>query len=273
MRVNLWGTRGSIASAGPDTVRYGGDTACVEVRDADERLLILDGGSGIRALGTACGEFERADVLLTHLHMDHVQGLPFFGPLLDPEAEIHLWGPVSTTKTLRERLARYLSPPLFPIRVRDLKNVYFHDVIPGEFSLGSINITADLICHPGSTLGYRLEEKGSVLAYMPDHEPSLGNSMFPSDPDWTSGYEIAEGASVLIHDSQYTDEEYEARVGWGHTSFSQLAEFTRLTKAKRLVTFHHDPSHIDSMLDDLHAGMATHGFELVPGTAGLSIEV
>lgn len=273
MRIKLWGTRGSIASAGPDTVRYGGETACVEVRDAEERLLILDGGSGIRALGVSCGEFERADVLLTHLHMDHVQGLPFFGPLLDPDAEVHLWGPVSTTKTLRERLSRYLSPPLFPIRVRDLAKVYFHDVMPGEFSIGSIRINADLICHPGSTLGYRLEESGSVLTYMPDHEPALGGPQFPGDPDWTSGFELAHNAGVLIHDSQYTDEEYDARVGWGHTSFSQLVDFTRMTEAQRLVTFHHDPSHTDPVLDEIHEDLPAHGFDLIPGTAGLTIDV
>lgn len=273
MKVKLWGTRGSIASAGPDTVRYGGDTACVEVTDAEGRQLILDAGSGIRPLGASTGEFHRADVLLTHLHMDHVQGLPFYWPLLDPEAEVHLWGPVSTTKSLRERLAKYLSPPLFPVRVRDLAKVYFHDVVPGQFNIGSIQITADLICHPGSTLGYRLEEAGSVLAYIPDHEPALGGTRFPGDPAWTSGFELAEDAGVLIHDSQYTDEEYDARVGWGHTSFSQLVDFARMTRARRLVTFHHDPSHTDSMLDEAHERLPAHGFELVPGTAGLTIDV
>ena len=155
MKARLWGTRGSIAAAGPSTLRYGGDTSAVELRTAGGQVLILDAGSGLRPID-AGGAPGRIDILLSHLHMDHVQGLPFFAPMLDPEFEVHVWGPVSTTRSLRERLSRYMSPPLFPVRVRDLKNVRFHDVVPGRFEIGSVEVCADLICHPGSTLGYRL---------------------------------------------------------------------------------------------------------------------
>ena len=276
MRVRLWGTRGSIAVSGPGTLRYGGDTSAIELLCAGDRLIILDGGSGIRTLETGSLPHERIDILLSHLHMDHVQGLPFFPPLLDPEVEVHVWGPVSTTRTLRERIARYLSPPLFPIRVRDLGNVTFHDVVPGEFELGSIHITADLISHPGSTLGYRLSENGSVLTFMPDHEPALGHNGFPGDPQWTSGYALAEGADVLIHDAQYEDDEYTERVGWGHTSVSDLAEFVRMTSPGRLVSFHHDPGHDDQRLDALHERLDDRlagCTELIPGTTGLVVDV
>ena len=275
MRLRLWGTRGSIAVAGPDTLRYGGDTSAVEVRCAGDRLIVLDGGSGLRPLDADTGSADRVDILLSHLHMDHVQGLPFYPPLLDPDIEVHVWGPVSTTRTLRERIARYLSPPLFPVRVRDLANVTFHDVVPGEFDLGSMHVVADLISHPGSTLGYRLSENGSVLTYMPDHEPALGNLDFAAGPDWTSGYHLAEDSDVLIHDAQYDDAEYQERVGWGHTSISQLASFAKMTRAKRLVTFHHDPAHTDPQLDDLHHELASllEGPELVAGTAGLVVDV
>lgn len=276
MRIRLWGTRGSIAASGPGTVRYGGDTAAVELQCASDRLLILDGGSGIRALTPDSMYTARVDILLSHLHMDHVQGLPFFPPLLDPEVEVHVWGPISTTRSLRERISRYLSPPLFPVRVRELSNVSFHDVLPGEFELGDIRITADLISHPGATLGYRLVENGSVLTYLPDHEPALGNPDFPGSPEWTSGFALADGADVLIHDAQYDDAEYSTRVGWGHTSVSHLAAFTAMTQPGRLITFHHDPAHTDSDLDSLHDDLASriaNGTELFPGVAGLIVDV
>lgn len=273
MRFRLWGTRGSIAVAGAETVRYGGDTAAVEVHCSGGRLVILDAGSGIRPIDAGA---ERVDILLSHLHMDHVQGLPFFPPLLDPDIAVHVWGPISTTRTLRERLSRYLSPPLFPIRVRDLANVTFHDVVPGKFDLGALEITADLISHPGSTLGYRLQEGDDVLAYLPDHEPALGNIALASTPGWVSGHRLAEGADVLIHDSQYTDEEYTTRVGWGHTAISHLASFTEQTAPRRLVSFHHDPGHTDAELDAIHSDLRAlmpDGTELVPGTAGLQLDI
>lgn len=273
MRFRLWGTRGSIAVAGPGTIRYGGDTSAVSLQCEGGRLLILDAGSGLRPITTGT---TRIDILLSHLHMDHVQGLPFFPPLLDPEIEVHVHGPVSTTQTLRERLSRYLSPPLFPVRVRDLANVAFHDVVPGEFEIGGIHIAADLITHPGSTLGYRLTEGESVLTYLPDHEPALGGHDLSVDPGWTSGFQLAEGADVLIHDTQYTDEEYESRVGWGHSSISQLAQFVAATGPGQLVTFHHDPGHDDAVLDDLHSDLGQlldSGTELIPGRVGLEMDV
>lgn len=275
MKARLWGTRGSIAAAGPETVRYGGDTSSVEVTTTTGAKLILDAGSGIRALGVECEETPRIDILLSHLHMDHVQGLPFFGPLLDPDVEVHIWGPISTTRTLRERLSRYLSPPLFPVRVRDLPSVEFHDVLPGDFEIDSVHVAADLVSHPGSTLGYRLVENGKALSYIPDHEPAIGIRRFPDDPSWTSGFALAEGADVLIHDAQYTDEEYAERIGWGHTSLSHLADYVDLAGVERLVTFHHDPGHTDRMLDEFHAELESviETAEVTAGTPGLTVDL
>lgn len=275
MRARLWGTRGSIAAAGPDTVRYGGDTSSVEVTAASGAKLILDAGSGIRELGIECEKRDRIDILLSHLHMDHVQGLPFFGPLLDPEVEAHIWGPISTTRSLRERLSRYLSPPLFPVRIRDLPNVEFHDVVPGEFEIDSVQVTADLVSHPGPTLGYRLSENGKDLAYIPDHEPVPGSTKLHDDPSWTSGFGLVESVDVLIHDAQYTDAEYQQHVGWGHISISQLAAYAELAGVEKLVTFHHDPGHVDSMLDDLHTELESmlDNVELTAGTPGLTLDL
>jgi phosphoribosyl 1,2-cyclic phosphodiesterase len=218
---------------------------------------------------------ERVDVLITHLHMDHIQGLPFFAPLYDPDVRVDVWGPVSDHQTLQERLNRYLSPPLFPVRVRDLPNVVFHDVSPGVFDIDGVKVTADLVSHPGATLGFRLEEGGRVLTYLPDHEPALGAHDFPSVPEWTSGYELAHGADLLIHDSQYTDEEYAERVGWGHSSLTHLLGFVRLAEVARLVSFHHDPAHTDVMLDEVHRWLEENAdeIEIVPGMTGTTINV
>ncbi len=217
MRVTLWGTRGSLAAPGPETVGYGGNTACVEILAADGGTVILDAGTGLRRLGlTLVGGSRRIDILLSHLHVDHIQGLGFFGPLFEPGREIHIWGPPSTTMGMRARLARYLSPPLFPVPLRELPSrLTLHDVPLDTFELGCLKVDAGLICHPGSCVGYRIEEAGLVLTYLPDHEPALGARAFPGQTDWISGYELARDADLLIHDAQYTDEEYPGQGGLG----------------------------------------------------------
>lgn len=277
MRVTLWGTRGSLPSAGPDTVRYGGNTSCVEVRGADGTCLILDAGTGIRRLGAAIEpNLPRVDVLLTHLHMDHIQGLGFFEPLYRPDLEVHLWGPPSTTQGLRARLARYLSPPLFPVHLHDLPSLFaFHDVPLGRFRIGGLEIAAALVCHPGPTVGYRITEGARSLAYIPDHEPALGAPRFPISPEWTSGFDLASGVDLLIHDAQYTPAEYSTHVGWGHSSIPHALGFAGVAKARRLMTFHYDPSHSDDLLDRLfdRIDRSAHQFELVPGREGASLEL
>ena len=180
MKVTLRGTRGSMANAGPNTVRYGGNTSCVEVRGHDGTVVVLDAGTGILALGEALVGAPRIDVLLTHLHMDHIQGLGFFKPLFCQDVEVHIWGPPSVTLDMRERLARYLSPPLFPVRIRDLPcRLELHDVARDRFSIGAFDIMADLVCHPGPTVGYRITEGGVTFTYLPDHEPALATRQRP----------------------------------------------------------------------------------------------
>ena len=219
VNVVLRGVRGSLPSPRPETARYGGNTSCVEVRAVPGCVTVLDAGTGIRAVDGKSAELARVDVLLSHLHMDHILGLGFFRPLYQPGLEVHLWGPPSATQSLHARLTRYLSPPLFPVRLRDLPcRLELHDAPRGPFELPGLEVTADLVCHPGPTLGYRLEDdRGGVLAYMSDHEPALGGGELGGSPEWTSGYDLARGADVLIHDAQYTDEEYPAHVGWGHS--------------------------------------------------------
>jgi len=255
MNVTLWGTRGSLATPGPETARYGGNTSCVGVRGQDGTVLVLDAGTGIRSLGkTIDASVRRVDILLTHLHMDHIQGLGFFAPLFRRDLEVYIWGPVSSNVSLRERLMRYLSPPLFPVSLRELPcTITLREVPCGEVELGEFRVTSALVCHPGPTVGYRIADaRGSVLTYLPDHEPALGAMKFPSLPRaWTSGGALAADADLLIHDSQYSAEEYSDHVGWGHSSLKDALAFATLSAVKHLVPFHHDPGHTDADIDRL----------------------
>ncbi len=277
MMAKLWGTRGSIATPGAETTRYGGNTSCVEVRGSHGTLLVLDAGTGIRRLGAQVASVGRVDVLLTHLHMDHIQGLGFFRPLDEPGREVHIWGPPSTTLSLGARLSRYLSPPLFPVRLRDLPcRLTLHDVPLGHFEIEGLEIVAALVCHPGPTVGYRITENEAAIAYLPDHEPALGTRRFPGKPEWTSGFDLSAGVDLLIHDCQYTNDEYERRVGWGHSAVAHTIKFATAAGVKRLVPFHHDPGHDDETLDRLVDGARGEGtvaFEIIAGTEGLQIDL
>jgi phosphoribosyl 1,2-cyclic phosphodiesterase len=283
LRVTIWGSRGSIASAGPETVRYGGNTACVQVSDGPGTILLLDAGTGLRRAGVALATTDGAiHVLLTHLHMDHIQGLGFFRPLFQPGRELHLWGPPSTTQDLRARLTRYLSPPLFPVRLRDLpSNVELHDVPANAWQVGQFTIHAATVVHPGPTVGYRIQCNGTSLAYLPDHEPALGglagllDGEPMAEPEWTSGYDLAVGADLLLHDAQYTPAEYEERIGWGHSSVRHAVAFAELAGVKRVALFHHDPDHDDEALDRLmaEARSLARKAEVVPGCEDTALEV
>jgi phosphoribosyl 1,2-cyclic phosphodiesterase len=277
MRVCLWGTRGSIASAGPDTVAYGGNTSCVEVEGRDGTIVILDAGTGIRRVGNTYAQPRRLDILLTHLHMDHIQGLGFFGPFFRDDFEVHVWGPPSTTQDLRTRLTRYLSPPLFPVRLRDVAaRLELHDVPMQPFTIGGLEISGQMVIHPGQTLGYRVSDGKSTIAYLPDHEPTLGTASVPADPEWVSGCGLLRDVDLLIHDAQYTAEEYAERVGWGHSRVEDAVWLAELGGARRLVTFHHDPGHDDTMLDRMLDGArveAPAGLDLIPGREGATFSL
>ncbi len=278
MKVTLWGTRGSLASPGAETARYGGNTSCVEVRGDAGTILVVDAGSGIRRLGRAVPrDIHRLDILLTHLHMDHIQGLGFFAPLYWDDVEVHIWGPASVTLGLRERLQRYLSPPLFPVRLRDLDcRLTLHEVTRDEVEIGEFHVRASFICHPGPTVGYRIADSRAAVAYMSDHEPALAWGNGPGSPEWTSGYDVAEGVDLLIHDAQYTADEYAERIGWGHSAIDDTVTFALHTGARRLVPYHHDPSHDDEQLDRMTAHAreaAASSCEVLPGCEGATVTI
>jgi phosphoribosyl 1,2-cyclic phosphodiesterase len=278
VKVSLWGTRGSLATPGADTVRYGGNTSCVSVEGPKGTWLVLDAGTGIRNLGRNLPQdLNRVDVLLTHLHMDHLQGLPFFAPIRDPAVETHVWGPASTMLSLKARLQRYVSPPLFPVSVRDLApRLCFHELSIDIFQIGEFQIIAQLVIHPNPTVGYRIECKGKTVTYLPDHEPMLGARRFPRSPEWTSGYALAAGSDLLIHDTQYSPEEYQTHVGFGHSNMVQAFEFAALAGVKQFVPFHHDPTHSDDQLDRMimdATNEVSHRFEVTPGQEGTTINL
>ncbi len=254
MEARVWGCRGSVAAPGADTVKYGGNTSCVAVRLTSGELLVLDAGTGIRALGVAMQQdaLPELHILLTHLHLDHLQGLGFFRPLFDPNVDIHIWGPPSPVQNLAERIAMYLSPPLFPVHLDDVPaRLTFHDAPDDDVTIGAATMRAGLVQHQGPTVGYRIEEDGRSIVYLPDHEPSLGIELQSQPAEWMSGYDIARNADVLLHDAQYRDHEYPAHLGWGHSGLRDTLAFAKKANVGSLVLFHHDPYHTDAELDEL----------------------
>ena len=264
MKLKVWGARGSVPAPGPEMNRYGGNTSCVEVTLAGGETLILDAGTGIRNLGVALAsaQMPKINILLTHLHLDHIQGLMFFPPCFRSDSEITIWGPSSPEASLEDRIARYISAPLSPVEVRELPcEVSFRDTPVTEWELGSATIRAEAVTHRGPTLGYRITDAdGESLCYIPDHEPALGAPLDELEPEWISGHELACEASILLHDCQYTDSEYPDHVGWGHSRLTDALTFARRVEADRVMLFHHDPLHSDDFLDSL-AGTASEAWD------------
>jgi phosphoribosyl 1,2-cyclic phosphodiesterase len=255
MRATVWGCRGSLARPGPETVVYGGNTSCLSLELSDGTPVVLDAGTGILRLGAELANATPRPIhlFLTHLHFDHIEGLGLFEPLWTPGREIHFWGPPSPVAGLSERIARYFSPPLFPIQLLEVPaQLVFHD-LPEQFSVGSSEVLALPVSHRGPTVGFRVSDDGHTLAYIPDHEPYLGYEPGEVEPDWLSGHGLAERADTLVHDAQYFEDEYQDRRGFGHSSLAHAVAFAQACAAERLVLFHHDPKHTDADLERLQA--------------------
>jgi len=274
VRITFWGTRGSLATPGSETLTFGGDTSCVAIAGRDpEHLVILDAGTGIRRLGTHLpAEVRRIDLFLSHLHLDHILGLGFFAPLFTEGLKVTVWAPSSSTPLL-DRLSRYLSPPLFPVRLRDLScELQLRDAPETPVGCGAFTVTAAPVIHPDTAVGYRVQAGDRIVAYLPDHEPALSPD-FPSRPRWTSGAAIANDADVLIHDAQYSAREYPGHVGWGHSSVLDTVAFAEMAGVRSLALFHHDPSHDDADVErmELDAQRAFHGPHVEAARQGATI--
>jgi len=279
LRLKIWGCRGSVATPGPETITYGGNTSCVEVLLESDAALVLDAGTGIRELGFDLIRRGTRNIhlFLTHLHLDHVEGLRFFAPLWDPKVTLNVWGPRSPVLSLRERILRAFSPPLFPLDFRDVPaRISFRDLPTEPWREDGVSLVSELVLHPGPTLGFRLEAGGSSVAYLPDHEPAMAGIEGRS-PDWISGGALAGGADLVIHDAQYLDEEYDAKMGWGHSSIDQAVAFCRAVDARRMVLFHHEPQRSDQELERLEARArelpGAHDLAPVLAREGMVIEI
>jgi phosphoribosyl 1,2-cyclic phosphodiesterase len=262
-------------------MRYGGNTSCVEVRGDNGEALVLDAGTGMRPLGVRMSQdgVKLVHVFLTHLHMDHLQGLGFFRPLFSPDVEVHVWGPPSPVQPLADRIATYMSPPLLPVRVADIPcDLTFHDAPTEPIAIGGLTVRASLVTHQGPTVGYRIEEGGRSVVYLPDHEPGIAGDLALQPSDWISGHELTHNADVLLHDAQYGDDEYPRHVGWGHSAIAHVVAFAQKAEVRRLVLFHHDPYHTDaeleSLTDDARRLWGGDGDECVDSAwEGMSIDV
>jgi phosphoribosyl 1,2-cyclic phosphodiesterase/DNA-binding response OmpR family regulator len=267
VKVRFWGTRGSIAKPGRTTVRFGGNTSCVEVRSDSDDLVILDCGTGAHGLGQSLIEGDiqplRGHILITHTHWDHIQGIPFFAPLFEPDNEWDIYAPRGLGQSLRESLAGQMQYTYFPVRLEKLgATIRYHELIEGVFEIGDIKICTRYLNHPALTMGYRLEADGVSLVYACDHEPhskqyALGTGTM-SEQD-RHHIEFLNRADLVIHDAQYTAAEYVDKIGWGHTTVSCAVDMCRNAGVKRLALTHHDPlrddDSVDRVCEDVRTGL------------------
>jgi phosphoribosyl 1,2-cyclic phosphodiesterase len=240
------------------TARYGGNTPCVAVQGAGGHLVILDAGTGIRALGLQLVERQngaiRAEILLTHAHWDHIQGLPYFKPFFAAGNAVRIWGSRQGTMSLEAILRQQMDPAVFPVPLDALSAALtVQEVGPGEFTVGEFRVRAMKLRHPGTTLGYRLTPStgGASLAYVTDNELGAGGH-YPVPPSWRQEFvEFLAGVDVLIHDAMYTPGELETHRGWGHSTYEEAVAIAAEAGAQRLVLFHHEPEHADPAMDEL----------------------
>ncbi|HSF29136.1 MAG TPA: MBL fold metallo-hydrolase [Candidatus Tectomicrobia bacterium] len=251
MYVRFWGTRGSIATPGPQTARYGGNTSCVEVHTDDGTRIILDCGTGARALGRhllRCEERPlRLHLFIGHTHWDHIQGFPFFDPAFLPDTELHIYAPRSFQYSLEDTLAGQMQYAYFPVKLADLRScLHYTEVEEGCFWVGNVLVSTQYLNHTAPTIAYRLFNAGATLTYVTDHEPFWNPTDRPfRHPGDQRHIDFLTGSDLIIHDAQYTPEEYRSKVGWGHSTTEYATDVALAAGAARLALFHHDPGHDD----------------------------
>lgn len=277
IRVSFHGVRGSTPCQSDEIRRYGGNTSCVSVDVAGQDPLLLDMGTGLRYYGkqVPADQLFRGSCLLTHLHWDHVQGLPFFSPLLREGSRLDVYGPAQDDgRSLDEVVSTTIRPPLFPVSVDELPGtVSFHDTADTDFSIGEFSVKARLIPHLGPTLGFRVECNGRAIAYLSDHQQPFDGS-YSASP---GALELVEGVDLLIHDAQYTQPEFKAKATWGHCTIDYAVWLAAQAGVKKLALFHHDPSRRDDDLDALLSCAVEAGsrrnLDVIAASEGLVVEL
>jgi len=276
VHIRFWGTRGSIPTPGPTTVRYGGNTSCVEVRDSTGSLLVLDAGTGLRELGISLMNANGSrpfsiDLLLSHLHWDHIQGIPFFRPAYDPNSTMRIRGP-EQSQPLKELLGMGMDDPFFPVDIDDLPaKLQIGELHDGsDERIGKFRVRAVRISHPAPALAYRLEADGRSVVYATDTEDAFSGKLNPV-------IALADGADTLIHDAQFIQSDY--KPSWGHSTIASAIDVAVKAGVKRLILYHHDPDRSDDALDHIGREAQHTGRELSPGLEvlvareGLELEV
>jgi phosphoribosyl 1,2-cyclic phosphodiesterase len=258
--VRFWGVRGSIACPGPDTVRYGGNTSCLEIRCGKE-VLIFDAGTGLRLLGPALDKLGTldADLFFTHTHLDHINGLPFFSSAFNPANRFRFWaGHLKPDRRLRDVLGRMMAAPLFPVPLE----IFHADISYSDFNAGEtlhpkpgVALRTQPLNHPNSATGYRVEYKGKSICYVTDTEH------VPGSPD-ANVLKLIDRADIVIYDCTYTDEEFPRHVNWGHSTWQECLRLCEIAQVKTAVVYHHDPSHDDAFMDRI----AVDAARVRPGT-------
>ena len=298
MKLKIWGCRGSIPTPGKDTVRYGGNTPCVELKLDDNNLIILDSGTGIRNLGNYLmrkGESIRAYIMITHPHWDHIQGFPFFKPIFISGNEFTIVGSGARTKTLEQIVADQMDRVYFPVRLSELKaSIKFLQVGEEEFKIYDATVQTIYVNHPGFTLGYRITFNNKSIVYISDNEP-FDREITPYLFNWEKEvierfdsvlgdpnqriFDFVRGADLLIHDTTYTPEEYIEKVGWGHSHYLFTLRVAHEGQVKRLLLFHHDHMHTDNMIDEIfehcknEVKKRKYKFNLMVASEGMEIEI
>ncbi len=270
--VTFWGTRGSIPTPGVHTARYGGNTSCVAVTGARDQLVILDAGSGIRLLGRELMRVAsmpmNLDILLSHTHWDHIQGLPFFQPLNTRGNSVRIYGAAQAGVPLEEILDRQMDPVVFPVPLKALAaDLRITEISGGRFEIDGFLVEAFRLRHPGTTLGYKLvpAKGGRTIAYLTDNELGTGGS-YDVPPEWRRELvRFLGGVDTLIHDGMYSEAMIESRAGWGHSTPEQAVDLAAEAGVRRLVLFHHEPEHDDGAVDALVIGARSYAAARAPG--------